>query len=367
MDVQAVLAEMSRLGDELGTAPKLEEMPRLTLEDKGISGPTAAHRIEELHTPLNLAYTTFTTGTTAFQNVVGVTYPELEARKKASLELFRRLGLKDGGKTAIAYAPLMNLFPCQAFRESGIQWRFPTRSSRDAVLCLISEIKPKVLFGESAFLNALCGDAKKLGVAEILRDMVFVAAGTPLCLELLDAVADLGVQVHDLYGCQEFGWVVLDGVPLRGDVTLLPVPGSEKAPLFEVIVGGLPAGDRFPLSEGGHVCGHEGALITYRRQRSCPEPETVLKETTLASVETARRVAKSVLRIKGKIVRVSPDLATGAPRTVLEIRQFSERLEERASTLLVGPEKTELFDALVKAQLEYQRNQKTDPAWIKRG
>lgn len=33
--------------------PSLQEMPRRTLEDKGIAGPTAAHVIEEIHTPLN--------------------------------------------------------------------------------------------------------------------------------------------------------------------------------------------------------------------------------------------------------------------------------------------------------------------------
>jgi hypothetical protein len=45
--------------------------------DKGIAGPTAAHVIEEIHTPLNLALVTFTTGSSAFQNIVGVTQNEL--------------------------------------------------------------------------------------------------------------------------------------------------------------------------------------------------------------------------------------------------------------------------------------------------
>lgn len=62
-------AELRRALLEFGTGPLLAEMPRRTLADKGIAGPTAAHVIEELHTPLNLAYTTFTTGTTAFQTL----------------------------------------------------------------------------------------------------------------------------------------------------------------------------------------------------------------------------------------------------------------------------------------------------------
>ncbi|HCL5072350.1 TPA: acyl carrier protein, partial [Salmonella enterica] len=63
--------------------PSLEEMPRRTLVEKGIAGPTAAHVIEEIHTPLNLALVTFTTGSSAFQNIVGVTYSELPLRVAA--------------------------------------------------------------------------------------------------------------------------------------------------------------------------------------------------------------------------------------------------------------------------------------------
>ena len=63
--------------------PSLEEMPCRTLDDKGIAGPTAAHVIEEIHTPLNLALVTFTTGSSAFQNIVGVTHNELALRTAA--------------------------------------------------------------------------------------------------------------------------------------------------------------------------------------------------------------------------------------------------------------------------------------------
>ena len=63
--MNSLLQEISLLVEDFGSAPKLEEMPKRTLADKGIAGPTAAHVIEDVHTPLNLAYLTFTTGTSA--------------------------------------------------------------------------------------------------------------------------------------------------------------------------------------------------------------------------------------------------------------------------------------------------------------
>ena len=43
----------------------------------------AAHVIEEIYTPLNFAGMTFTTGTTAFQTPVGITWTELSGREAA--------------------------------------------------------------------------------------------------------------------------------------------------------------------------------------------------------------------------------------------------------------------------------------------
>lgn len=63
---------------------------------KVLAGPTAAHTIEEVHTS-NLAYLTFTTGSSAFQNIVGITFAELPARVKASFTVLERAGLKAGG------------------------------------------------------------------------------------------------------------------------------------------------------------------------------------------------------------------------------------------------------------------------------
>ena len=51
--MNSLLQEISMLVEDFGSAPRLEEMPQRTLADKGIAGPTAAHVIEEVHTPLN--------------------------------------------------------------------------------------------------------------------------------------------------------------------------------------------------------------------------------------------------------------------------------------------------------------------------
>ncbi len=77
------IAMLEWLVDAQQGIPTLAEMPRRTLSDKGIAGPTAAHVIEEIHTPLNLALVTFTTGSSAFQNIVGVTQNELLLRSAA--------------------------------------------------------------------------------------------------------------------------------------------------------------------------------------------------------------------------------------------------------------------------------------------
>lgn len=76
--------------------PSFSEMPRRTLADKGIAGPTAAHVIEEIHTPLNLAMVTFTTGSSAFQNIVGVTWCELPLRTEAGKRVLQGCGVTTG-------------------------------------------------------------------------------------------------------------------------------------------------------------------------------------------------------------------------------------------------------------------------------
>ena len=125
--------------DEFGTSPTLEEMKRRTLLDKGIAGPTAAHFIEEVHVPLNLSYLTFTTGSSAFQNIVGVTHSEIENRVKASHNALQKAGVKKGDKILFTYPPLVNVFSNRALKEYGVQWCFLQRSSRDAFLSKLHE------------------------------------------------------------------------------------------------------------------------------------------------------------------------------------------------------------------------------------
>ena len=55
-ELEQVLEILSAGVATAGRAPTIQEMPRRTLVDKGANGPTAAHVIEEVHTPLNYAY-----------------------------------------------------------------------------------------------------------------------------------------------------------------------------------------------------------------------------------------------------------------------------------------------------------------------
>ena len=57
-------------------------------------------------------------------------------------------------------------------------------------------------------------------------------------------------------------------------------------------------GDSFPISNSGHVCNSNGKIITYRRERTYPEYEVIVKATTLASTVTLGRVARSILKNK---------------------------------------------------------------------
>ena len=226
--MKGILAEIASMVKDFGSAPTFAEMPRKTLADKGIAGPTAAHTIEEVHTPLNLAYLTFTTGSSAFQNIVGITFAELPARVKASFTVLERAGLKAGDKVLVTYPPLVNVFSGEAFKKYGLQWEFLVRSSRDAFLAALYEFQPKAVVGESSFIRASLEDAKHMGVAdELPKDIVLLTAGTPLDLELLPIAQEvLNAEVHDLYGCQEFGWLCMDGVPVRDDIELVKLPDN---------------------------------------------------------------------------------------------------------------------------------------------
>jgi hypothetical protein len=365
-----ILKDLENMVDEFATAPTLETVDRRTLADKGIAGATAAHVIEEIHTPYNLAFVSFTTGSTAFQNIVGVTHAELPERAKASLKAFALAGVAPGSHVLIAYAPLVNVFPVAALTQFDLTWNFPKRSSRDAFILSLCQDKPAVVLGESSFLRASLADASALGLQDrIPRDIVVFTAGTTLDLELLSAAEKYGWQVHDLYGCQEFGWLTLDGIPLRDDIGLIPSPHQEH--FSELVVGGLPMGDSFPISSSGHVCRIEGEpagkIITYRRQRTHPEYEVYVSATTLGSAETVGRVARTILRIKGRVVKVRSDLKIGAPASVLElVPAIAERgCCPDVAAVFSGPDMTRMFDIRVQAQLDLQQTAKTDPTWHK--
>ncbi|MCL2699836.1 MAG: acyl carrier protein [Defluviitaleaceae bacterium] len=345
------LDELKYFLDNFETAPNFAEMPRHTLRDKGADGPTGAHFIEEVHTPFNLAYISITTGTTAFQNITGIPHSELASRIEAGRRALDTAGIKPGDKILITYPPLVNVFCKDALDEYDVL--FMERSCRDAFLLALCKEKPRAVIGESSFLRASLEDAVKLGLLDDLpKGTIFLAAGTPLDLELPELVSKqkLG-EVHDLYGCQEFGWLALDGAPLRGDISL--VPSEEKDGYFHFIVGGLATGDCFPVSENGHVNG--GDLITYSRLRTKSEPEGMITHTTAKGEETVYRLAKTILRIKGRVIRVSPGLKTGADETRIVYDSFE----------IKGPEKTVMFDALLDAQMQYQSQNKKDLTWVK--
>lgn len=356
--------------EEFATAPTLATVDRRTLADKGIAGATAAHVIEEVHTPYNLAYLSFTTGSTAFQNIVGVTHAELPERAKASLKAFELAVVPRSSHVLVAYAPLINVFPAAALQQFDLTWSFPRRSSRDAFILALCQDQPGVVLGESSFIRASLVEAVTLGVAELVpRNLIVFTAGTTLDLELLTVAERFGWQVHDLYGCQEFGWLTLDGIALRSDIGLIPSAHQEH--YSELVVGGLPMGDSFPVSPSGHVCRLQGVppgkIITYRRQRTHPEYEVYVAATTLGSAETIGRVARTILRIKGRVVKVRPDVRLEAPATVLELVPgvAVRGLCPEVAATFTGPEQTRMFDLMVQAQIDLQQTAKTDPTWHK--
>jgi len=360
-----ILDSLAQMVEEFGTAPTLEEMPRRTLQDKGICGPTAAHVIEEVHVPLNLAYLSFTTGSSAFQNIVGVTHPEIEAREKATRLVFEQAKVQSGSNILFTYPPLVNVFTKKALDACGMNCSFLRRSSRDAFLAALYSNRPDVVVGESSFLRSALEDAKYMGIDAFLpKGVIILAAGAPLDLELPAIVERiLNGWVHDLYGCQEFGWLTINGIPVRDDITLVK-PSLSSNSMYEVVVGGLPMGDSFPVADSGHICNSIGKIITYRRERTFPEYEVIVRATTLSSDVTIGRVARTILRIKGRIVKVDPEVKTMASQTVLELCSGGDASAE--PIIITGPQGTGLFDELVKAQLDYQQMSKSDPVWVKK-
>lgn len=356
-----ILSDLEEHLDSMSSAPTLKTTPRLTLEDKGIAGPTGAHFIEELHTPFNIAYVTFTTGSSAYQNITGVTQAEIPDRVAASVKAMGLAGVKPGDRILFTYAPLVNVFPKQALTEYGVTWSFLKASSRDSLLLTLCKEQPGVVIGESSFLRATIESAVKMGLKDQLpKRVIFIAAGTPLDHGLVEAATKvMDSEVHDLYGCQEFGWLSLDGIPLRKDIVLHKFNDDDA---HDLIVGGLPTGDRFPVLKQGHNCNPNGKIITYARERGSAELETTIIESTAKGLDTVHRLAKTILRIKARIVRVSPDIVLDAPRTLVRVHPYGRHND---GVLIDGPEATLLIDSLLQSQKEYQSTRKNDPAWLK--
>ncbi len=362
-DAKLILDDMEELVNEFSDAPTLETMKHRTLDDKLIAGPTSAHVIEEVHTPLNFAYVTFTTGSTAFQNIVGVTHQELPERVEAGVRALRRAGAREGDSMVVCYPPLINVFSRGAVDEMNITPHFLPRSSRDAFLVTLCKVQPRIVIGESSFLRASLEDAKKLGLWPLIpENMILLCAGTPLDLELPEVAEQKHASVNDLYGCQEFGWVTINGVPVRDDVEMVPDYGHEG--WQQLVVGGLPTGDSFPISDTGHLLDPEGKIITYSRRRSTPEYDVVVRACTAQSAQTVERASRTILRIKGRVVRLAPDMEAKASENVLELRPAWPA--EGEGVIISGPEKTKLFQRMIEAQQASQSQSKSDPLWLKK-
>ena len=341
-------------------------MSKRTLSDKGINGPTAAHVIEEVHTPLNYAYITFTTGTTAWQNIVGITPNEKEYRKNVGKNALKMAGVKSGDKAMFCYPPLLNAITNEALLDMGVEWEFLTKSSRDSFLMDIYYKEPNVIFGESSFIKVALQDALRLDIAKDLPQIDIVnCIGTPLDLEAVELIKKvLNARVNDIYGTQEFGWIAMNGKPVREDIAF--VKSNVGKEYKETVIGGLPSGDSFPIVESGHVLDKEGKMITYNRKRTMPDYEIYVKETTVNAKQTIERACRSIMRIKSKVAKVPDDVILESDRTVLELLPSIIPKDYDEDPIFVeGPENTKLFDLLVQAQLDYQTLSVKDPCWTK--
>ena len=80
------------------------------------------------------------------------------------------------------------------------------------------------------------------------------------------------------------------------------------------------------------------------------------------------KTARSILRIKSRVVKVRPDIQCGSGATALELVPSIVPTGQpfKAAATIIGPEKTRLFDSLVEAQIAFQKTGKTDPAWVKK-
>ncbi|MCE0185184.1 acyl carrier protein [Klebsiella pneumoniae] len=288
-------------------------------------------------------------------------------RSAAGKRVLAECGVTAGQHMVVTYAPLVNVFTRQALDESGLHWSFLSRSCRDALLIALCRQQPDVVVGESSFLRATLEQALKMNLQAYLpKTLMLITAGTPLDEALVPLCASLGYGLHDVYGCQEFGWLILDGLPLREDISLVAAP--QGGDWREVIVGGLPTGDSFPVATNGHLCNLQGKIQTWKRRRTTPEYDMVVMATTAHHREIVERTARTILRIKGRVCRVSTQLQTQASATHIRLYPVTVPGEEAAKAApvdIIGPQATSQFDALLAAQRDLQQQAKNDPAWSK--
>jgi hypothetical protein len=92
-----------------------------------------------------------------------------------------------------------------------------------------------------------------------------------------------------------------------------------------------------------------------------------VRETTVNAMQTIERAARSILRIKTKVIKVPDDVVLDADHTVLELRPSIPTKEDEGlePIIIEGPVKTKMFDLLVQAQLDYQTLNIKDPCWVK--
>ena len=352
---------LDRMEQELsayGTGPLWEEMPRKSLENKIQNGPTAAHHIEEVHVPENYAYIACTTGSTAFQNLVAVTWEELPARIEAGVKALKMSGVPDGGKLLVTYPPLVAVFSEKAIENCHLEVSFIRRPVREAVLVSVIRDHPHAVIGESSFLRTVLEDAIRINIADqIPKDLILIAAGTPMDPALRDTAEKIGLsKVHDLYGCQEFGWISMDGQLLREDIFLMD--GGREDGRKSLFVGGLPTGDCFYTEKPEK----KPVIRTETRLREEHDPEVYILSSTAASIETVYHTVKTILRTKARILRA--DEHTLCKQDETRIAVTYKKTGKKA--ILEGPHNTRLFDDILRAQILYQKSHRENPAWNKK-
>ncbi|MCS5797551.1 hypothetical protein LNN94_22645 [Klebsiella pneumoniae subsp. pneumoniae] len=73
------------------------------------------------------------------------------------------------------------------------------------------------------------------------------------------------------------------------------------------------------MATNGHLCNLQGKIQTWKRRRTTPEYDMVVMATTAHHREIVERTARTILRIKGRVCRVSTQLQTQASATHIRL------------------------------------------------